>query len=239
MTSIITPIAIPLLYLYVWYPGLNQDVTTFQIDTVKLSCDCADHWGRSVENYIWQGTNYRTLTLFSSEDLLCTVPTTIMLVQAFFWYDSSKAINDSSRLLSPSFWLAVYDPTLTFAEALENDYTRLTLVNANGEVTVNMVLNYRQVRGKRPAYDYNLVVSTVPAMDRHCDIGSETDPAYMQCFISLWLQFPTFERQVSTQSYAISWADVVASAGSWMSLSKSSVGYSQDSLCRGERVRED
>lgn len=33
-TSIINLIAIPLLYLYVWYPGLNQDVTTFEIDTV-------------------------------------------------------------------------------------------------------------------------------------------------------------------------------------------------------------
>lgn len=33
-TSIITLLAVPLLYQYVWYPGLDQDVTTFEKDTV-------------------------------------------------------------------------------------------------------------------------------------------------------------------------------------------------------------
>lgn len=73
-------------------------------------------------------------------------------------------------------------------------------------VAINLELNYRQARGKPPAYDYDLSFSTVPAMDRLCDIGSDTDPATEPCFISLWLQFPTFERQVSTRSYAMSWA---------------------------------
>ncbi|XXG96343.1 hypothetical protein Hte_002625 [Hypoxylon texense] len=124
-----------------------------------------------------------------------------------------KAIDDSSRLLSPSLWIAVYDPTLTLTEALENDYTRLTLVNANGMVAINLGLNYRQMRGKPPAYDYDLSFSTVPSMDRLCDRGSDTDPATEPCFISLWLQFPTFERQVSTQSYAMSWAVRFRSVG--------------------------
>ncbi|KAI1135791.1 hypothetical protein F5Y05DRAFT_421172 [Hypoxylon sp. FL0543] len=267
LTSIITLIAIPLLYQYVWYPGLNTDVITTTKDTVDqayfpsitlfqredwtsqgtldvspsrpkcfigwadedapncrlsrsqdLPCRCEDRWEESIGNFTWGGTRYRTLSLVSSEALLCTKPTTLMLAQAFLWYDSSKAINDSSRLLSPSLWVAVYDPTLTFEQALENDYTRLILVNANGMIAVNLGLNYRQVRGKRPAYDYDLSLSTVPALDMRCDIGSDTRAPTGPCFISLWLQFPTFERQVSTQSYATSWSDVVGSAGSWLSL---------------------
>ncbi|KAI1214344.1 uncharacterized protein F4807DRAFT_455984 [Annulohypoxylon truncatum] len=266
-TSIVTLIAIPLLYMYAWYPALNQDVITTTKDTVdhayfpsitllqrddwtsqgildvsrarpkcfvgwagenapncglsdsqSLPCRCEDRWEESIENFTWHGTKYRTLTLVSSEALLCTVPTTLMLAQAFLWYDSSKAINDSSRLLSPSLWLAVYDPTLSLSEALENDYTRPILVNANGMVEVNLGLNYRQVRGRAPAYDYDISLSTIPALDMLCNIGSDSEPATEPCFLSLWLQFPTFERQVSTQGYAMSWVDVVASAGSWLSL---------------------
>ncbi|KAI1410001.1 hypothetical protein F5Y13DRAFT_202628 [Hypoxylon sp. FL1857] len=267
LTSIITLITIPLLYQYVWYPGLNTDVITTTKDTVdqvyfpsitlfqredwtsqgsltvsparpkcyigwadedapncassrsqNLPCRCEDRWEESIGTFTWHGATYRTLTLVSSEALLCTVPTTLMLAQAFLWYDSSKAINDSSRLLSPSLSVAVYDPTLTLEEALENDYTRPILVNANGMIAVNLGLNYRQVRGKPPAYDYDLSLSTVPSLDMRCDNGSDTRASTGPCFISLWLQFPTFERQVSTQSYAMSWSDVVASAGSWLSL---------------------
>ncbi|KAI0830953.1 hypothetical protein F5Y06DRAFT_290631 [Hypoxylon sp. FL0890] len=267
LTSIITLIAIPLLYQYVWYPGLNTDVITIMKDTVdqvyfpsitllqrenwtsqgsldvsrarpkcfigwadpnapncglsrpqNLPCSCEDRWEETIGTFPWRGATYRTLTLVSSKALLCTVPTTLMLAQAFLWYDSSKAINDSSRLLSPSLSVAVYDPTLTLEQALENDYTRPILVNANGMIEVNLGLNYRQVRGKPPAYDYDLSMSTIPSLDMRCDIGSDTRAPTGPCFISLWLQFPTFERQVSTQSYAMSWSDVVASAGSWLSL---------------------
>ncbi|KAI0901157.1 hypothetical protein F4806DRAFT_183142 [Annulohypoxylon nitens] len=266
-TSIVTLIAIPLLYLYSWYPGLNQDVITTTKDTVdhayfpsitllqrqnwtsqgildvsrappkcfvgwadpdaqncelsnsqNESCRCEDRWEKSIQDFEWQGVQYRTLTLVSSEALLCTVPTKLMLAQAFLWYDSSKALNDSSRLLSPSLSIAVYDPTLSLRQALENDYTRPILVNANGMVAVNLGLNYRQTRGKAPAYDYDVSLSTIPAVDMLCDRGSDTTPSTGPCFLSLWLQFPTFERQVSTQGYAMEWPDVVASAGSWLSL---------------------
>ncbi|KAI0180735.1 hypothetical protein GGR52DRAFT_566993 [Hypoxylon sp. FL1284] len=209
-TSIITLLAIPLLYRYVWYPGLNQDVTTFEMDTVdqmyfpsitlfqrvdwssqailtvhnkpkcfigwadegapdcalsnsqNRSCRCADRWEHTIRNYTWRGIEYRTLSFLSSEAELCTVPTTLMLAQAFFWYDAQKALDDSSRILSPSLWVAVYDPTLTLTDALENDYTRLTMVDADGMVAISLGLNYRQARGKSPAYDYDLTLSTIP-----------------------------------------------------------------------------
>lgn len=99
----------------------------------------------------------------------------------------------------------MYDPTLSLRQALENDYTRPILVNANGMVAVNLGLNYRQARGKAPAYDYDVSLSTIPAVDMLCDVGSDTTPSTGPCFLSLWLQFPTFERQVSTQGYAMEW----------------------------------
>ncbi|KAI2465618.1 hypothetical protein F4781DRAFT_424665 [Annulohypoxylon bovei var. microspora] len=267
ITTMVTLIAIPLLYMYTWYPALNQDVITITKDTVdhayfpsitlfqredwtsqgtldvsrappkcfidwaeegapscglsnsqRLPCRCEDRWEESIGNYTWRGTKYRTLTLVSSKALLCTVPTTFMLAQAFMWYDSSKAINDSSRLLSPSLSVAIYDPTLNLTEALENDYTRPILINANGMVAVNLGLNYRQARGRAPAYDYDISLSTIPSLEMQCDVGSDTEQATGPCFLSLWIQFPTFERQVSTQGYAMSWPDVIASAGSWLSL---------------------
>ncbi|KAI1101405.1 hypothetical protein F4804DRAFT_344013 [Jackrogersella minutella] len=260
ITSIVTILAIPLLYRYSWYPALNQDVITTTQDVVDhvyfpsitlfqredwtsqgsldisrarpkcfidwakedapdcelsnsqhIPCRCDDRWEETIGNYTWQGTKYRTLTLVSSEALLCTVLTTLMLAQAFL-----KAVNNSSRLLSLSLSVAVYDPTLTLTEALENDYTRPILVNANGMVVINLGLNYRQVRDRDPAYDYDISLSTVPALDLLCDKGSDTQPATKPCFLSLWLQFPTFERQVSTQGYAISWALSLFQIISWI-----------------------
>ncbi|KAH9996985.1 hypothetical protein F4779DRAFT_606637 [Xylariaceae sp. FL0662B] len=197
---------------------LDENATHCGLNNSELPCSCHDRWSGTVEDFFWKGTLYRALSLIASEDMVCTVPNTLMLAQAFLWYDSSKASDDSSRRLSPSLWVAIHDPTLTVKEALENDSTRPMIINANGMIAINLGLNYRQIRGKSPAYDYDISISSIPTMDMTCDNGSDTKPSYQPCFVSLWLQFPTFERQVSTQGFSMGWVDVVASAGSWFSL---------------------
>jgi hypothetical protein len=112
---------------------------------------------------------------------------------------------DSSWILSPSLWLAIYDPTLTLQGALDNGYTRMILVNANGMTAINLGLNYRQVFGTTPAYDYDLSISTIPATDIVCNLGSTAPMATGPCCVSLFLQIPTFTRQVSLMSYEMSW----------------------------------
>ena len=60
--------------------------------------------------------------------------------------NASKAKDDSSRVLSPSLWIAVYDQALTFEEAFRYGYTRMTLIDANGVVAINLGINYKAPR---------------------------------------------------------------------------------------------
>lgn len=103
-------------------------------------------------------------------------------------------------LLSPSLWIAIYDPTLNLTSALENGYTRMVLINANGMTAINLGLNRRQAPNTSPAYDYQLSVSTIPAASVDCAAGSTT-----HCHISLFLQFPSFDRQNSRLGVAMEW----------------------------------
>jgi hypothetical protein len=103
-------------------------------------------------------------------------------------------------LLSPSLWIAIYDPTLNFTDALANGYTRMVLINANGMTAINLGLNRRQAPNTSPAYDYQLSVSTIPAASVDCAAGSTT-----RCHISLFLQFPSFDRQNSRLGVAMEW----------------------------------
>ncbi|KAK4174862.1 hypothetical protein QBC36DRAFT_356192 [Triangularia setosa] len=181
------------------------------------SCQCGNRWSDRIENFEWQNTSYRAFTLTSSIAMASPRPTYQMIAQAFFTYDTSKARADTSRVLSPSLWIAVYDPTLTVREALENGYTRMVLINANGMAAINLGLNYREALGHAPAYDYQLSISTIPSIDLQCDT-SDPRGASGPCFLSLFVQFPSFERQVSQQDVAMKWQDVAADAGSWFAL---------------------
>ncbi|KAK3324391.1 hypothetical protein B0T19DRAFT_229532 [Cercophora scortea] len=180
-------------------------------------CRCSDNWSDGLRTFVWQDTVYYALTLTSTRDMLSIKPTTQMQVQAFFNYNSSKARDDSSHVLSPSLWLAIYDPTLTLDQALDAGYTRMVLINANGIVAINLGLSQREALNRKPAYDYQLSVSTIPASDLLCDVASSVHQSG-PCFLSLFLTFPTFDRQVSRQSFELSWQDAITAAGSWFSL---------------------
>ncbi|KAK0735324.1 hypothetical protein B0T21DRAFT_411962 [Apiosordaria backusii] len=199
-----------------WYNETAPDCGVTASDYTG-SCQCGNRWSGRIENFEWQNTSYRAFTLTSSISMESPRPTYQMIAQAFFTYNTSQALVDSSRVLSPSLWIAVYDPTLTVQEALENGYTRMVLINANGMTALNLGLNYREALGKAPAYDYQLSISTIPSMDLQCDT-SDPKGASGPCFLSLFVQFPSFERQVSRQDVAMKWQDVVADAGSWFAL---------------------
>ena len=69
----------------------------------------------------------------------------------------SQSLTDSSAAISPSLWLAIFDPRLTLADALTMGYTRLNLISANGEHAINLGLIYRQALKYLPAYDYGML----------------------------------------------------------------------------------
>ncbi|KAK4148706.1 hypothetical protein C8A00DRAFT_47516 [Chaetomidium leptoderma] len=204
-----------------WYDENAPDCNELAPGTTP--CQCAGSWGQDVMDFKWQNISFRALTLISTSSMVSLAPTTQMIAQAFFTceffppYDTAKALADSSRVLLPSLWIAVYDPTLTLQEALENGYTRMNLINANGVAAINLGLNYREALGKAPTYDYQLSISAIPSTDLQCDVSSE-DKNTGYCFLSLFLQFPTFDRLVSRQGTAMSPVELISAAGSWFAL---------------------
>lgn len=50
--------------------------------------------------------------------------------------------------------MAVHDPSLNILDALRMGYTRLVLINANADNSINLGLRIRQAEVFAPAYDY-------------------------------------------------------------------------------------
>lgn len=63
--------------------------------------------------------------------------------------------------------MAVYDPSLDLTEALERGYTRMVLISANGDSSINLGLQYKQEIGYTPAYDYSISPPTTDVSHKH------------------------------------------------------------------------
>ena len=77
------------------------------------------------------------------------------------------------------------------------------LIDANGVVAINLGLNYKKPLDKPHAYDYPLSISVIPSTELQCDVSSE-ESNNGNCFLSLFLQFPTFDRLSFTHTVAMS-----------------------------------
>lgn len=119
--------------------------------------------------------------------------------------NATKAREDAGRALAPSLWVAAFDPSLTIDEALELDLTRMQLVSANGMSSINLSLHLREVDGRSPAYDYELSISSTPSIDFNCDTTNGIDDIDGYCWMSLFLQFPTFDRRVFRRGWELDW----------------------------------
>ncbi|KAL9605738.1 MAG: hypothetical protein Q9179_001085 [Wetmoreana sp. 5 TL-2023] len=168
------------------------------------SCNCKAGWTNDViEGFEWQNTTYRYVSWRPTPKLIDRVPTYLMTLQAFFTYNTSQSLADSSATQSPSLWLAIYDPQLNLTDALEKGYTRMVLIAANGDNAINLGLTYRQAPNYPPAYDYDVSLSSNQNLDIVCD----TSPGkYIQpCFVTLFIQIPTFDRRVIMQRPVMRW----------------------------------
>lgn len=109
-----------------------------------------------------------------------------------------------SSTVNPSLLIAVYDPTLGLQEAFEMGYTRMSLINANGIVAVNIGLQVRQGLDGNSVYDYTLGLSSSPARDLVCDTSSATTYQY-PCHVSLFVQIPDFDRTIISTVKDMEW----------------------------------
>ena len=82
-------------------------------------------------------------------------------------------------------------------DAFQQGYTRMQLIDANAIISINVGLLFRQAVDADPAYDYSLNISPVSAASLTCDLNKSNGNAIWACHVSLFLQFPTFERQLS------------------------------------------
>lgn len=109
-----------------------------------------------------------------------------------------------SSVTNPSLMIAVYDPVLGLQRAFDLGYTRMTLVNANGIIDVNLGLVLRDDGNGTSAYDYSLSLTSSPAIDLVCDTSSYTTYKW-PCHLSLLIQIPNFDRTIIITTKATTW----------------------------------
>ena len=214
------------------------------------ACNCSEDWSsRVVEDFVWQNTAYRYLSFNPSPALIACTPTYIMTLQVFFNCKASYphqlqktpidstpdnatfSLKTSSQEQTPSLYMAVHDPSLGMVEALQRGYSRMVLISANGDSSINLGLQYRrEMSSTTPAYDYGknvprhpfmplahrhvlqnplihlaptaLGISTVPNLNLVCNTASRDS---YPCHITLFLQMPTFDRTTVTESAVMDW----------------------------------
>ncbi|KAK6849487.1 hypothetical protein PG995_013320 [Apiospora arundinis] len=159
-------------------------------------CNCTSLWDTTISSYVWQNTTYNMLAWNANEHMVNSRPTTPILAQAFFNFNSEKAFNDSFGHDSPSLWLAVWDTAISLQESLEYGYTRLQLIDAAATSSVSLDLIRKELPDRKPAYDYRIsAITTVRQTDLTCDLGKDY---YGPCRTTVLVQYPNFNRDVIT-----------------------------------------
>ena len=78
--------------------------------------------------------------------------------------NATFSLKTSSQEQAPSLYMAVYDPSFGVTDALQRGYSRMVLIGANGDSSINLGLQYRQDMGFTSAYDYSMF----PHVTRAC-----------------------------------------------------------------------
>lgn len=66
-----------------WYQENAPDCNTVAPGT--LPCRCDGSWSEEVASFMWQNVSYQYLDMQATSAMLCKIPTTQMILQAFYW----------------------------------------------------------------------------------------------------------------------------------------------------------
>lgn len=194
-----------------WANDAAPDCDVVTSSASPIPCRCQRNWDTEfIEPYVWESYAYRLLTLTASKEMVCTKATTKMLAQVslkctkvctlypnytrrlthpILIDNSTQALADNGRVLSPGLWMVVFDPTLDLTQALKG-YAEMILIDANSMVAVNIGLRYRRGPGIVSAYNYELSVST--------SMFQEAVKDGQIVWVALMLQIPSFKSLVMT-----------------------------------------
>jgi hypothetical protein len=82
----------------------------------------------------------------------------------------------------------------------------MTLIDANGQTAINLGLRYRQANDYSEAYDYNMIISSVPAQSVACEWDGGNVLPTTACFSTLRLQYPTFDQTTIKRTHSMQWS---------------------------------
>lgn len=82
----------------------------------------------------------------------------------------------------------------------------MTLIDANGQTAINLGLRYRQAVDYSEAYDYEMMISSVPAQNVACEWNGGDEYPITACFASLLIQYPTFDRRIIRRTHSMQWS---------------------------------
>jgi hypothetical protein len=78
-------------------------------------------------------------------------------------------------------------------------------IDASGSTSINLGLKYRQSLNGVGIYDYDLSITSTPALDLECDTGNNRTKYYGACATSLFIRIPSFDRSIIADVRAMSW----------------------------------
>jgi len=98
--------------------------------------------------------------------------------------------------------LAVYDPALSFSDALNHNVARLQDVDADSVSSLGLGFKQWKFFGSITAYDYDFSITTIPAQNMSCDLSTGDEGI---CFATFYLRFPSFLRTNIVQQRSLAW----------------------------------
>lgn len=178
------------------------------------SCSCNNSWSSNGNaDFVWASIrSFKYFLLRPPHNMISKQPGYVMTLQVYFNYNASVTLGDVEIRPNPNLWLAVFDPASELEQALDSGYSPLNPIDANGMSSINLDLNLRQPLNETQINYYNPSISTIPYQNLVCDTSTN---ATGLCITTLYIQYTSSTRTITTQRRAMTWTDAAASAGAY------------------------
>ena len=179
------------------------------------ACDCQEAFDGGVKS-IWSGTSdLNAISFRPKKNLVIGKPSVSLNIQFNFTYRTPDPA--SGPILSPWLGLLIFDPELEPFEVINKGIASPIPFSANSFTSIKLDLNWKNVGGLPPHYEYSPMISTVPFMGMNCgaaDRGSAGRP----CTATLQLSFSSLQQTNYSERPKYTLGDVAGLAASYFAL---------------------